>query len=189
MQIFKSKLFRFGVAVAAVAMLAATTPRAAHAVAAALVQTTNTTANPVQGADVEKLARIPYQSHLTKTGCSGSSFCLFSYFTQPPTGYRLVVENISALLANAAGTTVPPLGSLNASNIEIGFSANNLGGKDFAGNVYAALNVSTKIYFDPSDGPIYASILGDWPSGVQQTMTVTGYLENCSITGCPAVQQ
>src|SRR5947207_14927602 len=57
----------------------------------ATVKIGNTSANPVPSLDVEKLARIPYQSFRNFSGC-GSPPC-GQYLAAIPNGYRLVVQH------------------------------------------------------------------------------------------------
>jgi hypothetical protein len=71
-----------------------TVPRAAHAVAAALVQVTNTSANPVLNQDVDALGRHPFMS-----SCSAQNICFFSAV---PANRELVIQTISV------GITIPP---------------------------------------------------------------------------------
>jgi hypothetical protein len=74
--------------VAGVVMLAV--PRAAHGIAAALVQVTNTSANPVLNQDVDALGRHPFMS-----SCSGPNSCSLS--TVPP-NRELVIQTISVAI-------------------------------------------------------------------------------------------
>src|SRR5580658_2987813 len=102
----------YGAAAISAAVLLLAAPRAAHSVAAALVQVTNTTANPVPNLDAERIARIPYQSTQQPQGnCpngNGVQECTF-VFTAPLTGYRLRVENVSGWITLASGATSPPI--------------------------------------------------------------------------------
>lgn len=72
MKLFKNRFVQAVAAFGVVATLALVTPRAAHALAAALVQVTNTPANPVPNQDVDAPARHAYAAT-----CSGVSFCSF----------------------------------------------------------------------------------------------------------------
>src|SRR5579862_9604794 len=98
-----------GVAVAALLL----TPKTAHALVAALVQVTNTTANPVPNLDTERNARIPYQSAYVFSQSTTGDAVRTITFTAVPSGYRLVAQNASANLTLAAGST-GAFGALNA---------------------------------------------------------------------------
>jgi hypothetical protein len=146
----------------------------------------NTKANPLPSEDVEKLARVPYSSLVSATSCSGSALCGM-YIGPVPTGYRLVVRHVSAQFQLPLGTTAPPLLDLYA------YNANPKGhwlfvgkiGPTIGSTVYSAVNEDVLAYFDPIDGP---GIDTFGAPGFRE-ITVTGYLENCTITGCPPIQQ
>jgi hypothetical protein len=71
------------------AVLVLTTPRAVHAVGAALVQVTNTTANPVITSRLDDSGRIPYQTTIASAG--GCNNCSISLPAVPP-NHRLVIQ-------------------------------------------------------------------------------------------------
>jgi hypothetical protein len=50
---------------------------------------------------------------------------------------------------------------------------------------------SIPMVFDSSEGSPVAFVYGDYPSiqGLPSFITLNGYLENCSITGCPTIQR
>jgi hypothetical protein len=155
------------------------------------VSVVNTTANPGSVLDAEKATRIPYQSGVYVSTCINTMQCMFT-FTQVPVGYRLVAENISASLQLASGTTVQPSvrledGSLNAVR---GFQGTVGQGDPVSGLVFSGFNQNIRGYFDSSDGAIMAIVTARYPSvGVTQAVTLTGYLENCAVVGCPAIQR
>ncbi len=144
----------------------------------------NTTSNPVQGVDVEKLARVPYQSNSTADGFGGTS-CIYG-FSAAPAGFRLVGEHLSGkLLASTSSVTGGVVGEIddNTLNATVYF-AGPLGETQ---NTFSQAIVSQpiKMYVDSSHGAPFAVVASRWNIG---TLTLTGYLENCSITGCPAIQ-
>lgn len=153
------------------------------------VQVMNTSSAPAIGVDAEKLARIPYQSSYRTTTCTGLTNCFFQ-FTAAPSGYRLVVENISGLFELANGTT-PATGLIEGSTFLNVFGFATTTGPVFNGTLYAAVNQPTRMVFDNSEGDPVAFVYGTYPSiqGLPSTMTLSGYLENCSITGCPTIQR
>ena len=161
-------------------------PKAVHALVATLVQVANTATNPVNSVDVDRSSRIPYKSSSsfggTPTGCYiGQFLCPFNSFTPAPVGYRLVVQNVSAQLVVGSGTPVP-FGYVNSSGGQI---ASFVG--TYAGDNFAVINQQITSYHNAGDTP-YLLITADWYGLSAATVTLTGYLENCSVTGCPPVQ-
>ena len=154
------------------------------------VQVMNTSSAPAMGADVEKLARIPYQSSYRTTTCTGVTNCFFS-FTAAPSGYRLVVENLSGLFEISNAATAPPTGLLEGSSFLNVFAFTAANGQIFNGTIMSGINIPVKMVFDPSEGNPVAFVYGDYPSitGLPSVMTLSGYLENCTITGCPTIQR
>jgi len=165
-------------------------PRIAHAITATMVNVVNGTSNPVQSADVEKLARIPYQSSYRTTTCTGLTNCFFS-FTAAPSGYRLVVTNISGLFELSNSATAPPTGLIEGSSFLNVFAFTAANGQIFNGTVMAGINVPVRMVFDTDEGNPVAFVYGLYPSitGLPSVMTLSGYLENCTITGCPTIQR
>ena len=141
---------------------------------------TVTVGNTIHVLDAEKLARIPYQS--TQFTVGGCVSCQLS-FTAAPSGHRLVLQHISAQLQGSTQL------ALSVGTGLIGFSyqpswtfEGTLGTSNTCG-----INQDLLGYFDPADGTPNVTVPG---GGVLNgTVTLTGYLENCSITGCPAIQR
>jgi len=154
------------------------------------VQVMNTSSAPAIGVDAEKLARIPYQSSYRTTTCTGVTNCFFS-FTAAPSGYRLVVENLSGLFELNNAATAPPTGLLEGSSFLNVFAFTAANGQIFNGTIMAGINTPVKMVFDTTEGNPVAFVYGDYPSitGLPSVMTLSGYLENCTITGCPTIQR
>jgi hypothetical protein len=151
------------------------------------VTLSNTTTNPVPALDVERAARLPYQSFYDMNVCSGIVPCGFT-FASVPSGYRLVVQHISGAIYLTSGTTAAPTLSLaNKGDNKGSWEFAGKLGSTYAGAVYAAINEDVQAYFDPTDPQPQAILLGNLASGFDQTVTLSGYLENCAITGCPAI--
>ena len=150
----------------------------------------NTNANSVPNLDTEKLARIPYQSTYRTTTCVNVTNCFFS-FTPAPSGYRLVVENISGIFELSNAATAPVTGLIEGSNFLNTFGFTSTNGQIFNGTIMSGVNQSTRMVFDSSEGNPVAFVYGDYPSiqGLPSFITLSGYLENCSITGCPTIQR
>ena len=144
---------------------------------------------PVPAADIERMARIPYQSSTANAGCVGMvAGCTF-LFSPAPAGYRLVVENLSGWFQLAAGAA-PPVVLLKDSSAHAALGFTAAVGQAVNNTVAAALNQPARAWFDPSDGSILAAVTASFPAvSAAQRMTLSGYLENCSITGCPPIQR
>jgi hypothetical protein len=57
-------------------------------------------------------------------------------------------------------------------------------GPTLVNGLNAGINENVLAYFDPADGPPTIVINS---GGLSYTVTATGYLENCFVTGCPAI--
>jgi hypothetical protein len=99
---FRKPLFSYGAVALATAVLFLAAPRAAHAIAATLVQVTNTAANPVPNKDVDQQGRNLYQATQV---CSTPSPCTIS-FPSVPTGQRLVVQHVSVFYRMPSSTSL-----------------------------------------------------------------------------------
>lgn len=187
----KKKLFTGLAAVAGLMALGAMIPRAATALYSSPVSVVNPSSQPVQGADVEKLARIPYESTAQGSNCPalGTAGACFFNFTPAPAGYRLVVENLAGYFQVSTTATAPVEGYVEDGSptfhVKDAFAA-PLGQVDPGGHIQAAFNTPTRFYGDPGEG-FFAVASSTWSNGNAE-MIVSGYLENCSITGCPTVQ-
>lgn len=150
------------------------------------VQVMNTSSAPAIGVDAEKLARIPYQSVQSTTSCNGNTGC-YLQFTSPPSGTRLVIQHVSGFFWQAPGTTSPA-----GFYIDIGlngtvFVPSQLIQSTNGGVVFSMANQDALAYIDAGSG-VAGFAEGAWLTGQPVTVAVTGYLENCAITGCPAIQ-
>jgi hypothetical protein len=185
----KRKFFTGLAAAAGLITIGALAPQAAKAVYSSPVTVVNTNTQPVQGADVEKLARIPYESTAIASNCPapGSAGACFFNFAAVPTGYRLVVESLAGYFQFSPGATADPVGYIedNAFRIKSAFTAPRAQ-IDLGGHTQAAFSYATRFYVDSGEG-VFAVASAVWSNGNSE-MVLSGYLENCSITGCPAVQ-
>ena len=154
------------------------------------VQVMNTSSAPAIGVNAENLARIPYQSTYRTTTCVNVTNCFFQ-FTAAPQGYRLVVENLSGILELANNATAPATGLIEGSNFLNTFGFTSTNGQIFNGTIMSGVNQPTRMVFDSSEGNPVAFVYGDYPSiqGLPSFLTLSGYLENCSVTGCPTIQR
>lgn len=147
----------------------------------------STTTNPVLALDVERVVRLPYQSFYDMNLYSGIIPCGFSFASVPP-GYRLVVQHLSGAIYLASGTTeAPTLVLRNTGNIKGFWEFAGKLGTTYSGAVFAAVNEDVQAYFDTTDSVPQVILLGNLASGFDQTVTLTGYLENCAVTAYPAI--
>ncbi len=184
MKVIRKAVSALGGIVLAALLIAALAPKATHGIVAALVQVTNTTANPASTLDADHATRIPYAStQYPFCGGDGLTNCQVSSFTPAPAGYRLVVENVSVAAPLTSG----------AANLPYGFVFNQTSGAVFAVNGViaedhtAVIGQSVHAYFDPADLSPEVIIFGSFGGGAS-TITLNGYLINCSVTPCPAIQ-
>jgi hypothetical protein len=85
------------------------------------------------------------------------------------------------------GVTTPPSGELSFNNGVFpvwGFSG--IIGPTHPNTIVRFVQ-AVKAYADPADGQPLVREDGNW-ANVPQTVTLTGYLLNCSLTPCPAIQ-
>lgn len=143
----------------------------------------NTSSNPVQGADVEKLARVPYQSNSVSSGCGGNT-CLYS-FSAAPAGFRLVAEHLSGKLLTPGSVTASAVGEIDDNSLMATLYFGSALGEMSGTFSQATVSQPIKMYVDSSHGAPFVVVASRWNIGF---FTLTGYLENCSITGCPAIQ-
>jgi hypothetical protein len=172
-------------AVACVLLLA---PKTTHALVAALVQVTNTTANPAVIQDADKATRIPYQSNYTYPATdAGVVGYTVSSFAAVPLGYRLVIQNVSAFVWAESGNPIPSGSISSTSNPDAMFPSFS---GVYTGGQQDIVNANVVRYIGPGDTPQVTLVLDALHilGGVNH-VTVTGYLENCAVTGCPPVTE
>ncbi|MGA2811811.1 MAG: hypothetical protein ABSG16_10465 [Candidatus Acidiferrum sp.] len=191
MQIARRLLIGVGAIALVAALLTLAAPKSAHALVAALVQVTNTTANPAVTLDADKATRIPYESSSQAAGfagtCGETIVCQFDGFTVVPAGYRLVVQQIAAVVGvNSASPT--PNGYFASLTGDVGGAP-----LDYFTGTYitkqgeAIFHQAVLEYINAGSAPTLL-INGDLISNESGYAIVTGYLENCSVTGCPPIQ-
>jgi hypothetical protein len=163
------------------ALLALVTPRAAHAITAALVQVTNTPANPASVLDAGNPANEPFAwealSHTTPV--NAANFTTPSTTADGRTVQRLVIEEVSAncsgLSAATSGIRVSAYPSFSTAGASLGtvgnevyvpFPINSVAGEQ-------ALSQQTRIYVDPGV-TVYMNAIDFENSGVC-AYTALGY--------------
>jgi len=101
-------------------ILALVAPKTAHALAATLVQVTNTISNPVPNQDVDQPARAPFQTTVNVNPVTNFNYTAVTI----PAGHRLVVDYVS--LSGAASSTGGPIQPIVILNSTIGGGPANL---------------------------------------------------------------
>ncbi len=188
MNLAKKSLMFLGFVVSVAALVSVLAPKATHALVAALVQVTNTTANPAVTQDADKATRIPYQSNYnypaTDAGVVGYTV---SSFAAVPTGYRLVIQNVSAFVWAESGTPIPSGTISSTSNPNAAFPSFS---GVYTGDQQDIVNANVVRYIGPGDTPQVNLVVDALRilNGINH-VTVTGYLENCAVTGCPPVTE
>jgi hypothetical protein len=153
-------------------------PKAVHALAAALVQITNTRSNPVPNQDVDIAARHPYTA-TCYIYANGGAFASCQPTPAPPaTGSETVIQNVNIALNQDSGTVQPfvtELAYVTAGNdfsfyVPLLTQTQGANGGEWIGNQPSA------IYLDPtgSYNPLQCASL--WNGGhATLVCTVTGY--------------
>ena len=185
MNFVKKVVSTIGALVLVAVLIAALAPKATHGLVAALVQVTNTTANPASTWDADHATRIPYQDYQSFSPTYGSGLNTVQVvFAQVPAGYRLVIENVNAFLFAESGNPIP-----NACIVSF-FNESNLfpcvTGNYSSADGVSIMNQQAIRYIGQGDTPVL-DILADFEKCSNcDSATLTGYLEDCAVTGCPA---
>ena len=178
MKFVKRLFLAFGALAVVGVSLTLLSPKA-RALAATLVQVSNTTANPVPSFTA---GRVAYQS-FRNAACNDPNFC-FATFDPAPPGFRLVAENLSGeLTLTAPGTPARVVLQSGGIGTPI-FAGIATPGSTFSGQTDAAFNLNIKAYVPAGASP-FLSISGYLSMQTPLNVTLSGYLENCAITGCP----
>jgi hypothetical protein len=192
MRFAKRLLMGVGAVALTAMVLSVAAPKAVHATVAALVQVVNTTANPAVTLDAETSTRIPYQSYQTYNTFSGGFIGFTLTYPTVPAGYRLVIQNVNSLFYEylSSGETLSDI--VPQGNITTAFAPDKAFPSftgSMSGGAYstptALFNSSITRYVGPGDTPYVNMTAVVEPSQIIG-VTVTGYLENCAVTGCPA---
>jgi hypothetical protein len=175
MKLINNRFVQASAAVGVVATLALVTPRAAHALAAALVQVTNTSANPVPNQDVDAPGRHFYQSTCTTTTADGLGKGFVCFLSEVPANTELVIQTVSIV----AETPNPPAAGqleVTARGVEsvAGFPVVNSGLTEFGTPIGTATQTLT-LYADPGTQPACSVVVASVPTIPAMTCTVSGY--------------
>ena len=184
MNLIKKTVSSLGGVLLAALLIAALAPKATHGLVAALVQVTNTTSNPAATLDADASTRIPYQSYQTVNTGGGGVIQLSASFPEVPAGYRLVIQNINSGFY-ITDKTFTPNGYVTTTFAPDKTFPQFMGSvENFGTLVFSIINSSDTRYVGSGDTPIVSIQAAFYPSNTFP-ITVTGYLENCAVTGCP----
>jgi hypothetical protein len=164
-------------------VLVMSSPKAAHAVVAALVEVVNTAANPVIVSNINDPGRVPYLSELFGTTRANCSFgeCLLN-FPVVPSGHRLVVEHVSMILQANTGA-VPAQVFITNSATYMQFFATV---QDKSNTI--VLDQPVLFYFDAGDEPqVGTSASVDTATAFPVNVTLAGYLLDCNSAPCSPI--
>jgi hypothetical protein len=189
MRLLKRTLMGIGALALVASLLTLMAPKSVHAAVAALVQVTNTTANPAITLDADKATQIPYQSTQQFTAIGGA-LAIPVTFAQVPSGYRLVIENVNTNFTLSLGST-PPFGEIctlfNKSVCFPSFTGTALFSLD--GVEAGIINQQVTRYVGPGDTPYVIFTADTYQANGTNTATLTGHLIDCSVAGCPAITE
>jgi hypothetical protein len=186
MNIIRKAVTTLGGVFLAALLIAALAPKAAHGIAASLVQVANTSANPVPTVAADNPANFPVQAQLCTSDTSNCPNPIFMVPTTTSTGLpvkRLVIENFSGTCSLTPGIRnflllleVPIPGSFDAFTFSfplVPASPNNSAGSFVLGGT------AVRIYANPGDTitmGMFAGISTSGDSAACNTILV-GHLE------------
>jgi hypothetical protein len=163
-----------GGVILAVASVILVSPKTAHALAAALVQITNTRSNPVPTQDVDIAARHPYTATCYVFGNPGAFITCQPVPAPPSSGYETVIQNVNVSLNQDTGSVQPVVTDFsyatagNSFQLAVPIGAQGVG--EWAGNM------PTTAYVDPtgSYNPLQCASLFNNGTATM-TCTISGY--------------
>jgi hypothetical protein len=177
----RSAFWLTGLGLVAVMVLA--TPRAVHAVAAALVQVTNTTANPVITSRMDDPGRIPYLSAVASLG--GCNNCLIHFPAVPP-NHRLVIQHAIITGGLTGPGVVQGTISVGAIRMSSFFIPTAL-----TGSLYSYAQDEPMLAFvDGGDAPLVAvNVYAGSSQNEEFEVSLSGYMLDCAAAPCSAIAQ
>ncbi len=188
MKIMKRLLMGIGATALVALLLTLITPKAAHAVVAALVEVANTSTNPVPNADVNAPGEEPFQTQICETlgsfpgACSGTpgDFTVPSTTSDGLSVKRLVVEQISAQCAFVGAVSHP------SATLSFQTNENEVNGTVFpaviplplVASISGGYNSSARVraYADPGTSPAWTVRYEGSSTGLTCTYTIVGSL-------------
>lgn len=147
----------------------------------------NTLQNPGSVLDAERASRTPYRSFATTNQCTGATICQL-VFSAAPSGYRLVVENVSGTLHLTPGAKAP-FAFMFSNSISFFHGIPGSVGDTVGTTAYGGFNQNVVAYFDPADGAPIVDIAANFSSGDSQSAILSGYIQNCSLYACAPIQK
>jgi hypothetical protein len=151
-------------------------PRTAHAVAAALVQVTNTSANPVLIQSVDAPGRNIYQSTCTTTTPDGLGRGFSCLLSAVPANQELVIQTVSISAVTPNPPAIGQIGTKGGGVVaSMAFPVVNSGMTEF-GTPFGSTTQPLTLYADPGTQPVCAITLASVPTVPEMVCTITGYL-------------
>lgn len=167
-----------GMALAALVLTLAV-PKAAHAIVAALVQVVNTNANPVINSRMDDPGRIPYLFG-TNPNITCTNICTFN-LPAVPAHHRLVLDHLGGTVPlTAHGFVEAQLNCLNCADVR-----NNGILVPDTGVIISVFSTPVHLYFDAGEIPQLNLDAG--ATIIDQAVTVSGYMLDCSAAPCAAI--
>jgi len=158
-------------------------PKAAHAVVAALVEVANTAANPVIASNINDPGRVPYLSEVfgtTRANCSYGE-CLLN-FPVVPSGHRLVVQHVSMILQANTGAVPAQVFITNGASYMQFFATV----QDKSNSI--VFDQPVLFYFDAGEEPQVGTTSSvDTVTSFPVDATLAGYLLDCTSAPCSPV--
>lgn len=164
--------------------------RASGATYSTPVSVMNTTSDPGSVLDANTATRVPYQSIANAANCTATNECTYN-FSPVPLGYRLVVEYVGGSLVFPTATNLTgPVGTLSytpafGGNAKWWATIVGSVGPGNNGSSYGLLGQQVRAYIDPGTPTLFVFVSDGSASG---NMELIGYLQNCSVSPCPAAQ-
>ena len=169
----RNTLATLGVLALAAGVVILAAPRAAHAIAATLVQVTNTSANPVINLDVDSPGRSPYYQNATCI-ITNSNLCSIQ-FPPVPANSRLVVQFISSDIVTV--TALQTAGFLTSPNT-LAPILHTFQGNDSSGDKIYVASQPMLYYWEAGQTPQFNFYALPGDSAMVGSVTLTGYLVN-----------
>src|SRR5262249_54544635 len=138
--------------------------------------------------DADRTAQVPYEATVSQTCAAGFGNCQF-LFIGPAAGHRWVIQNVSGIVKQGSGTTTLPNIFLNVASNAIGnfwgIPPGPLVPTSFGGAVDSMFNQSVQAFGD-GGGSATVTVFANH-SGTS-AVTLSGYIQDCSVFACAPLQ-
>ena len=159
-------------------LIVALAPKATRSMAAALVQVTNTTSNPVPNQDVEQPAHHVFATSCTSGTTSGSIAACFT--GSVPAGEEFVIETVSfGGAADSTNTRLVPLLTVVSAGLAQSVTLSSIGDDGLLQPRASEFEVTqaARLYADPGSSPncVVFTKGSNLTEGINFTCTISGY--------------